>query len=354
MKLSYNAWAAIFLLASVPMAWLLLNRRSAQQPIQVVRFGAVAVELPRDLRGGQSAPARQLAEVVQRCAVDVLLVSGLDDAAATAAVLADEYLAVGQNEQKGLVFAHRYSGPSSAASMALLSRYPIRSDEIRTFSHLHWQAMPSPSRPTAIDDTDWATARLSTHGHWDVPIQLTARGPAVHCLCSAPTSPRRSAAGSQRNHDEIRLWAEYLTAGNDWLRDDAGAVGGLAADARFVVLGDLECDPLDGGGEPGTMAQLLGHARVQDPEPRSAGAALASKEQWGANAGQRGNPALDTCDLPDEPGKDPGNLRLDYVLPSRSLTVVASEVFWPPPRDPAAALLASSTHRLVWLEIAVP
>jgi hypothetical protein len=353
MKLSHNAWAVIFLLASVPMAWLLLHRRSAQQPLQVVRFGAVAVELPRDLRGGQVAPARQLAQVVQHCAIDVLLLSGLDDVA-TAAVFADEYLAVGQGGEKGLVFAHRYSGPAAAASMTLLSRYPIRADAIRTFSHLRWQAMPSALRPVAIDDTKWATAPLSTHGHWDVPIQLTARGPAVHCLCSAPMSPRGSAAGSQRNHDEIRLWAEYLDGGNDWLVDDAGVAGGLGADARFVVLGDLECDPLDGGGEPGTMAQLLAHARVQDPSPRSAGAALAAKEQWGANASQRGDPALDTCDLPDEPGKDPGNLRLDYVLPSRALTVVASEVFWPPPRDPGAALLPFSAHRLVWLEIAVP
>ena len=78
------------------------------------------------------------------------------------------------------------------------------------------------------------------------------------------------------------------------------------------------------------------------------------KRQGGANADHTGDPALDTADWRDEPG--PGNLRVDYVLPSRDLIVTGSGVFWPAPDDPAFRLIgsgkpASSDHRLVWIDI---
>jgi hypothetical protein len=57
---------------------------------------------------------------------------------------------------------------------------------------------------------------------------------------------KRNAA---RNHDELRLWQEYLSKGDKpWLCDDKGQCGGLAQDARFVILGDLNNDPVDGDG----------------------------------------------------------------------------------------------------------
>ena len=48
------------------------------------------------------------------------------------------------------------------------------------------------------------------------------------------------------------------------------------------------------------------------------------------------------------------DLRVDYVLPSRSLKIVRSGVFWPPAGDPASALLDASDHRLVWVDIDAP
>jgi hypothetical protein len=64
----------------------------------------------------------------------------------------------------------------------------------------------------------------------------------------------------------------------------------------------------------------------------------------------------DTADWPEEGG--PGNLRVDYVLPSTGLEIVGSGVFWPAPGDPLARLTeikgrdrASSDHRLVWVDI---
>jgi hypothetical protein len=79
----------------------------------------------------------------------------------------------------------------------------------------------------------------------------------------------------------------------------------------------------------------------------------------GANAGQSGPPGQDTADWRDEPG--PGNMRVDYVLPSTGLTITGSGIFWPQANSPLARLIAkdptggrrhaSSDHRLVWVDV---
>ena len=111
-------------------------------------------------------------------------------------------------------------------------------------------------------------------------------------------------------------------------------------------MGDTNLDPVDGDGRREGMAALL--ARVQDPRPKSEGAAMAPRE--GANAVQKGDPALDTADWPDADG--PGNLRVDVVLPSPDLTVTGSGVLWPAPGQPLAETAATaSPHRLVWVDL---
>ncbi|OHV40330.1 hypothetical protein CC117_14355 [Parafrankia colletiae] len=87
--------------------------------------------------------------------------------------------------------------------------------------------------------------------------------------------------------------------------------------------------------------------------PTSAGAVEAAALQGGANATHRGDPAQDTADFADTA---PGNLRADYVLPSRTLAVAGAGVFWPPSSDPLSQLTGtypfpSSDHRLVWLDV---
>lgn len=395
MRLGRTGWAWICLLASIPLALWLLERRSA--PMLVVRWATFnaalnrpgAGELLAELRTDESAQARRIAEIVQRCQVDVLLVCELDrdDAAETAALLADRYLAVGQAGQAGIRFPFRYAGAVNTGvpsgldldrdggtdgpgdawgfgrfpgqyGMALLSRYPILTDRIRTFRDLRWQAMPDHLLPTGFFGEPAAAAlRLSSKSHWDVPIQLTEDGMVVHALCSHPTPPVFDGPedrNGRRNHDEIRFWVDYLTPDrSDWIVDDAGARGGLPAAAHFVVLGDLNCDPADGDGRREVMLALLSHPRVQDPLPRSAGGAEASLRQWGLNSSHRGDPALDTGDFPDQPGKGPGNLRLDYVLPSRSLLTAGAEVFWPAMGTALHGLAEASDHRLVWVDIRV-
>jgi hypothetical protein len=90
--------------------------------------------------------------------------------------------------------------------------------------------------------------------------------------------------------------------------------------------------------------------------PASQGAVEQSTLQAGANLLHKSDPKFDTADFADT---SPGNLRADYVLPSKQLRIEASGVFWPLTTDPLFALAGvfpfpSSDHRLVWVDVSVP
>ncbi|GLZ05574.1 hypothetical protein Acsp03_30400 [Actinomadura sp. NBRC 104412] len=62
---------------------------------------------------------------------------------------------------------------------------------------------------------------------------------------------------------------------------------------------------------------------------------------------------FDTADFADGA---PGNLRADYVLPSKGLRPVRGAVFWPLSSDPLSRLTGTfpfpgSDHRLVWIDV---
>ena len=133
-------------------------------------------------------------------------------------------------------------------------------------------------------------------------------------------------------------------------------MGGLGAGARFVIAGDQNSDPLDGDSIPGAIQQLLDHPRINDRDtPSSEGAVEATVLQGGANLTHRSDPQFDTADFADTA---PGNLRADYVLPSKHLRTLGSGVFWPPQGEPGSELTGvfpfpSSDHRLVWLDVRI-
>ena len=110
-------------------------------------------------------------------------------------------------------------------------------------------------------------------------------------------------------------------------------------------------------GRPIAIQPLLNSPRVNDKRtPASAGAAEASALQGGANTAHLGDPRFDTADFSDSA---PGNLRVDYVLPSKALRITDSAVFWPLSTDPLFRLVGtfpfpSSDHRLVWVDVRVP
>jgi endonuclease/exonuclease/phosphatase family metal-dependent hydrolase len=227
---------------------------------------------------------------------------------------------------------------------------------------LKWIAMPGARRPmrnassgvgTAFHpETVWQAMRLSSKTHLDVPID-TPHG-RLHFLVSHPTPPVFDGPEDRngaRNADEIRLWQAYLDnapADRAWLCDDRGHCGGLAANERFVIAGDLNSDPIDGDSKHEAIRALIEHPLVLAmPAPRSEGAVQAAERDGGANLKHRAPHAEDTGDF----GSRIGNMRIDYVLPSRGFRAVDSGVFWPRADDPLHAATKATDHHLVWVDL---
>ncbi|RXZ73028.1 endonuclease/exonuclease/phosphatase family protein [Agromyces albus] len=356
-------------------------------------------QLVADLSTGTNAQAKTVAEIIQRANPDIVLLNEFDyvpDGLA-ADLFRDNYLEVSQGGADPVEYPYAYVAPSNTGvpsgfdlnnngvigggddafgfgvfegqyGMAVLSKHPIDTSEVRTFQNFLWKDMPGallPDDPATAEPADWYSAeelevmRLSSKSHWDVPVEVG--GNTVHVLASHPTPPTFDGAEDRnglRNHDEIRFWADYVTPGQTsrYITDDAGDSGGLKPGESFVILGDQNADPLDGDSVDAAIDQLLGHPRITDPLPTSDGAVEAAQVQGGANLTHEGDPRYDTADFNDNPA--PGNLRADYVLPSRDLRVTDAGVFWPVQADPLSALTGSfpfpsSDHRLVWVDVRV-
>ncbi|MFD6178920.1 MULTISPECIES: endonuclease/exonuclease/phosphatase family protein [unclassified Isoptericola] len=370
-------------------------------PLRVATYNlslnrATEGELQADLSTGDDAQARTVAEVIQRADPDVVLLNEFDYDAAHASVdlFRENYLEVPQGGADPVRYRYAYTAPSNTGvasgfdlnndgrvgggddafgfgefegqyGMVVLSKYPIDTSHVRTFQKFLWKDMPGallPDDPATPEPDDWYSpaeldvVRLSSKSHWDVPVRVGKR--TVHVLAAHPTPPTFDGPedrNGRRNHDEIRFWADYVTPGvtSRYIDDDQGRRGGLKPGERFVIVGDQNADPLDGDSVNTAVDQLLDHPRITDPRPTSAGAVEAAALQGGANATHWGDPALDTADFSDSA---PGNLRADYVLPSKGLRVRDAGVFWPTQADPLSRLTGvypfpSSDHRLVWVDI---
>jgi hypothetical protein len=390
-------WIAAGLLLTAQLA-----AADEPRPPGALRFATFNASLNRDAAGAlvrdlstpDNRQARNVAEIIQRTAPDVILINEFDydpDGRA-AALFRDNYLAVGQHGATPITYPHHFTAsvntgvpsgfdldndgqvvttPGSRGygndalgfgqfpgqyGMVVYSKYPIDRDSVRRFGRVLWKDMPGVLLPAKADGTPWyapeelAVLPVSSKDHWDVPIRVGGR--TIHVLASHPTPPAFDGPedrNGKRNHDEIRLWADHLTGGakSAYLRSGAPP-------ETFVILGDLNADPVDGGSVPGAIEQLLKHPRVDASFiPRSDGAAEAARLQGGANARHKGDPAMNTADFNDE---SVGNLRVDYVLPSKDLRPVGGGVFWPKREDPLSRLVtmepvASSDHRLVYLDV---
>lgn len=369
-------------------------------PAMPLRFATFNTSLYDEEHGGLIArldtgdeDARKIAAILQHQRPDVVLLNEFDyDAAGRAADLFQRrYLEVGQFGEAPIHYPYRYlaevnTGVPSGLDldgdgkvggvgryhgndtwgyglhpgqygMLVLSKFPIDTAAARSFRLLRWSTMPGALQPVMPDTGRpfyapevWSQLRLSSKSHWDLPID-TPLG-RIHLLAAHPTPPvfdgpeRRNAA---RNHDEIRLWAEYVSPGDKpWLCDDAGRCGGLAPDARFVIVGDYNADPADGASLPGAIHQLLEHPRVlRMATPRSEGA-VASAGVHEVNTRHKSSAAHDTAQF----GARNGNFRVDYVLPSVGLPLQASGVFWPAPGEPGTEWLDATDHRMVWVDLA--
>lgn len=236
----------------------------------------------------------------------------------------------------------RFGGPRDAqgwgrfageGGMAILSRLPLDEGAVIDHSALLWRDLPGGIPPQMPPEVA-AIQRLSTTGHWEVPVILPDGGRltllAFHA--SPPVFDGPEDRNGRRNHDEAAFWLQRL----------AGAFGPPPA-APFVLLGTANLDPADGEGRRDAIDALLASPALQDPEPRGTSGRT--------EPGQTGDPALDTALF--DPG--PGGLRVEILLPSADLRVTASGVLWPPDTDPLAATLATAgRHRPVWVDLTLP
>lgn len=368
----------------------------------VSMFRPTLGELLADLQTGTDPQATAAATVIAAQAPDVLLLNEFDYDAEGAALQAfvDLYLDPAFGGQSPYEF--RWVAPSNTGvhsgldlngdgrldttpgsqdygndslgfgvfegqyGFAVLSRYPIVTDDIRTFQNLRWADMPDallPDNAATPEPADFYSAdalalfRLSSKNHADVPVRIGDQ--LVHLLASHPTPPAFDGPedrNGRRNHDEIVFWTHYADNAG-WITDDGGTAGGLQSDALFVVAGDLNNDPFDPADNLRGIQRLLDHPRVQSsPVPTSNGGPAAAEEQGQANADHQGPDLNDTADFSDGAV---GNLRADYVLPSTGMEIVAASVVWPRTGEPFFDLIsdepfAVSDHRMVVVDLLVP
>ncbi|MEM8777771.1 MAG: phytase, partial [Cyanobacteria bacterium P01_G01_bin.49] len=365
-------------------------------------------ELIADLATPNNAQGQTVAEIIQRVDPDVILVNEFNfDAAGGAAQLYDNnYLQVSQNGVDPVNYPYFYIAPSNTGiasgfdldnngeivttpgepgygndafgfgnfpgqfGMAVYSKHPIDFHDVRTFQNFLWKDMPGALLPIDPDtgesfysDEELEVFRLSSKSHWDIPLNID--GETVHFLVSHPTPPvfdGEEDRNGTRNHDEIRFWADYITPGNNgYIYDDQGNFGGLKTGEKFIIAGDQNADPFDGDSVDNAINQLLDNPNINTSvTPSSDGGVDASIRQGNINDDHLGDPQFDTADFNDN---GPGNLRVDYVLPSNDLEITEAGIFWPTEDDPLFNLVGnfdpnvpptgfpSSDHRLVYADV---
>lgn len=329
----------------------------------------------------QHPQIKAIAEIIQHTRPDILVLNEFDYLPKQLGidVFHAAYLQVSQNGESPIDYPYRYVAPVNTGvaspydlsgdgiasgtgndawgfgwypgqyGMAVLSKYPLLDEQIRTFQQFKWKDMPGALAPIQPHSNEpfyskaaWEEFPLSSKSHWDIPIDVHGR--QLHLLVSHPTPPvfdGEENRNGRRNYDEIRFWADYIEPHlSDYIYDDQEQYGGLADGAAFVIAGDLNASVESADNVPGAIEQLLEHPRVNDNMiPTSAGGAEHSPNNpQGAThtAGWR--------------------KRADYVLPSvAAMQVIQAGVFWPSAADPKVELVskreASSDHRLVWLDL---
>jgi endonuclease/exonuclease/phosphatase family metal-dependent hydrolase len=341
-------------------------------------------ELQSNLRNGEHKQIKNIAEIIQRTRPDVILLNEFDYSQQSATDVQNfikHYLKVSQANNKPIDYPYFYSAPVNTGvdsgldldkdgiasgtkgdafgfglfpghyGLLVLSKYPIQFEQIRTFQNFLWKDMPESLFSTIKDESGQQyynqqaqqILRLSSKSHWDIPIKIGNN--IIHLLASHPTPPVFDGPenrNGKRNHDEIRFWTDYLSSGEQsaYIYDDRGSLGGYKGE-HFVIAGDLNASPDEGDGIRSAIQGLLGHPLVNNSiVPKSEGAKLHSPDNQYS--------AQHTAEWA---------MRADYVLPSTSLNVTGSGVFWPKPDEPLFRLIkdrqSSSDHRLVWGDITV-
>ena len=228
----------------------------------------------------------------------------------------------GNGETGGPGDAQGWGRFTGQGGLAILSRYPVMTDQVQSYSTMLWQDLPGATLPMvqgtpfpSVEAQD--TQRLSSTAHWVVPIDAPGgRLDLMTFHASPPVFDGPEDRNGLRNKDEVRLWSVLLR----------GELGPAPSD-RFIIAGDANLDPDRGEGHQSAIKALLEHRKLQDPTPVDP-AGSASTVLW----------------------KGVGEMRVDYVLPSVDWQVQKAGVYWPAPARRDAAETASR-HRLVWVDL---
>jgi endonuclease/exonuclease/phosphatase family metal-dependent hydrolase len=345
-------------------------------------------EIEKDLKSGENEQMKIIAEIIQRNDPDILALQEFDFAEDNAYVklYQKHYLNISQNGANPVKYPYFYAFPSNTGiltefdlnkdgkfktandaygygrypgqyAFAILSKYPIDETGIRTFQYFLWKDMPDANIPlnsdhkTYYEKEELKIFRLSSKNHVDVPVIINKD--TIHVLIAHPTPPvfdGKEDRNGKRNHDEIRLFADYISGGEraSYLYDDKGKYGGLGEDTKFVILGDMNADPIDGDSYENAILQLTDHPLINSKAasgkhvPESKGSAVKHNQRP-----DKGDPYHNTSVF---------GLRIDYVLPSANLKVKSSGVFWPSENEGFFYLVKDkkgSDHRLVWVDIKI-
>ncbi|RCU51781.1 endonuclease/exonuclease/phosphatase family protein [Corallincola holothuriorum] len=336
-------------------------------------------QILEDALAGDDLQIANVAEIIQRVRPDILLLNEFDYIADGSAVdaLKQNYLEVSQNGADPIEYPYMFlaasntgiasgvdldnngevGGPGDAFGfgefpgqygMVILSRYPIQTENVRTFQNFLWKDMPDAMLPVDPETGEsWYSGealdvfRLSSKSHWDVPIEVD--GEVIHVLASHPTPPvfdGEEDRNGTRNHDETRFWRDYVDASlSDYIYDDNGNTGGLGESQRFVIMGDLNASSVEGDATGDPISLLTESAYIDGTmAPMSTGG-----EQ---NDAGNENAPMHTADW---------KMRADYVLPSIfGFEIEHTAVFWPGRADVLYRLVGpgvtSSDHGLVYVD----
>lgn len=396
-----------------------LSKDDQQELIDKFRSGADMSDSDKVLAEA-AIQIRNVAEVIQRKNPDVIVMGEFDnngDGSDNDAIddFQTNYLNVSQNNQIPLRYEFTWNTPTNTGkpsgldlsndgrengpddawghgfyhgqyAFAVFSKYPIDKNHYRSFQNFRWKDLPDASNPEIeiCDDSEklipenrncgdgwhsslaWKQHPLSSKNHIDLPVTIPVAGTTssetLHILASHPTPPIFDGAAKRnykRNRDEIQFWINYI-AGTS-VADDGNSSSSLPDNAHFIIAGDLNADPDVGDGHLATIKALLNHARVNTAattgsmRPTSRG----GQEYLSSSECTRNCKRADGNTITSVSG-----LRLDHVIPSATLKVVGSGVFWPAANESGKHLVydktlgaskgVSSDHRLVWVDLYIP
>ena len=206
--------------------------------------------------------------------------------------------------------AQSYARFPGEGGLAVLSRFPIDEERVRSFNGLLWKDLPDTQISTS--DPGFEVQKLSNGGHWIVSILVPSPVQPVTQLsflighAGTPVFDGPEDRNGRRNRDELRLWQQILSGDH-----------GPPPEGFVVFAADTNLDPDRGDGYRDAMAEFLAGPWFQDPLPQTPTA------NW----------------------ENPGPMRVSYLLPAKSLVVTDARV-WP--------VFPGHSHSLVTVDIAVP